>query len=74
MSDDDAMAMALNLGEAGGITGVVALCLYIVVRYLKREQCNSRLTNNGCNNCNGEETTVVEPCADRAESARDTAV
>ena len=52
MSDDDAMAMALNLGEAGGITGVVALCLYIVVRYLKREQCNSRLTNNGCNNCN----------------------
>ena len=61
MSDQDALAMAMNLGEAGGITGIVALCLYIVMRHLKKDGCAARVTNNGCNNCNGEETTVVEP-------------
>ena len=64
MADDAAIAMLTTLGEAGGITGLVALSIAIIVRMIKKRGCTCKL-----NNCSGESIVEVD-CEDGAPNRR----
>lgn len=58
------MQLLTKLGEAGGITGMVALVLVILIRLIQKNGCTLK-----CYNCSGQ--TVCElDCEEGAPSER----
>lgn len=64
MSDDPGIAMLTTLGEAGGITGLVAIALAMLVRMIKKRGCTCKI-----NNCSGGSVVEVD-CEEGAPNER----
>jgi len=54
-TEDAAIALMTTLGEAGGITGMVAVVLGLLIRMIKKNGCTCKL-----NNFSGQPLLVVD--------------
>ena len=63
-TEDAAIALMTTLGEAGGITGMVAIVLGLLIRMIKKNGCTCKL-----NSFSGQPLLVVD-CEEGAPNKR----
>ena len=64
MTDDAGLAILTTIGEVGGVTGVVALTIAILIRCIKKNGCTCRLYT-----CTGQTLAEVD-CEEGAPTER----
>ena len=62
--DDMTKQFLVTLGEAGGITGMIAGVLFMLIRLIKKNGCTFK-----CNSCQGKPIVEVD-CEEGAPTAR----
>jgi len=62
--DDYTKTLLTTLGEAGGISGMVGMILYVLIKTIKQKGCTFK-----CHNCSGQPIVEVD-CEEGAPSAR----